>query len=304
MLGTFLALLSSVCMASRELLSKRISADASGTVSAFATFLFALPFYLVLWTALLFCGVESARVESGFWFWIVCRALSDVGAEWSKMVAISYGELSLVSCVLALTPVIVLVLSPIITGDPITGYHIVGLLIVVSGSLLAVYRLPSERVLESVVNSTTTGVTEGKRQRAISFALLSSCFFALNNCFDRVAVQTATPVFSGMMMTVLSGLVLAPIALRQGGGRDSLNRAARPFLWRGCFEVFYMALRLSALVTLTLPVVIGFQRFALILTIIGGRVFFGERQTGRRLIAAVIIVTGTMILLYGELLSV
>lgn len=90
----------SVCMASRELLSKRISADASGTVSAFATFLFALPFYLVLWTALLFCGVESARVESGFWFWIVCRALSDVGAEWSKMVAISYGELSLVSCVL------------------------------------------------------------------------------------------------------------------------------------------------------------------------------------------------------------
>lgn len=115
-------------------------------------------------------------------------------------------------------------------------------------SLLAVYRLPSERVLEIGGKFNNHRCDRGKRQRAISFALLSSCFFALNNCFDRVAVQTATPVFSGMMMTVLSGLVLAPIALRQGGGRDSLNRAARPFSFCGGPQVFYMALRLSALV--------------------------------------------------------
>ena len=266
MFGVLLGVLSTSCMAARELLSKHLAAHATGTASAFATFLFALPWYLVIWVVLRQTGFEGAPLRPEFWFWVVLRSSSDVGAEWCKMLAISRGEISLVSCVLALTPAVLLLLSPALTGDPLSLLGACGLLVVVAGSVFAVYR-PGKMG--------GTGKDSSPRA-AIGFALASTVFFALNNCFDRLTVESAPPVFSGMVMTLFSGLVLAPFALRRPSDRSDLRTASRVFLLRGLFEVLFMSLRLSALVVLSAPVMAGIQRLALLLTILGAGYFSGS----------------------------
>lgn len=285
-----MGVLSTSCMAARELLSKHLAAHATGTASAFATFLFALPWYLVIWFALRWAGFEQAAVLPGFWFWVILRSTSDVGAEWCKMLAISRGDISLVSCVLALTPAVLVLLSPAITGDPLSTLGAAGLFVVVGGSIFAVYR-PGK------MGQLSDGTSP---KAAIGFGLASTMFFALNNCFDRLTVESAPPVFSGMVMTLFSGAVLAPIALRGAKNRSDLRGAARVFLLRGLFEVLFMSLRLSAMVVISAPVMAAIQRLALLLTILGGRVFFGELDTGRRLTGGLIVLVGTAIILYGE----
>ncbi|MBY0524556.1 MAG: DMT family transporter [Gemmataceae bacterium] len=114
--------------------------------------------------------------------------------------------------------------------------------------------------------------------------------------FDRLAVQEGTPVFAGFTMTLLSAAFLVPFVAFRGDRREAL-RAHCGGLWlRGFLEVTFMVCKLTALQYWSAPYVVGIQRFSLVLSIIGGRVFFRESDFGRRLAAGALIVGGVLLI--------
>ena len=290
MFGILLGVLSTTCMAARELLSKHLAAHVSGTASAFATFLFALPWYLVVWLGLRAIGFEHGPVAAGFWIWVTLRSLSDVGAEWCKMSAISTGEISLVSCVLALTPVVILLLSPVITGDPISRLAVLGTGVVVSGSIGALWR-PGQPLASS---------DAAQSRSAVLFGLASAGFFGLNNCFDRLSVQTASPLLSGCLMTLLAGVFLLPTVIRKKGAALELAAHKKPFFIRGGFEISFMVTKLYALQYLQGPEVSAILRLTLLFSVIGGRVMFKELNFVRKTIGALLTILGVAIIVLSH----
>jgi len=198
------------------------------------------------------------------------------------MHAFAHGDISVVGLFFSISPLFLLITAPLITEDTTSLEGILAVIAVVGGSMLVIYR-PSQ-----------TGWAAQKK--GILLALAASFFFSLNTCFDRLAVQHGTPVFAGFTMTLLSAAFLAPFILLRRERVDSL-RHHRAGLWlRGFLEIAFMVGKLYALQFLQPAYVTGILRLSLVFSIIGGRVFFGETDTVRRLLAAALIIGGVLVI--------
>jgi drug/metabolite transporter (DMT)-like permease len=285
-MGFVVALLSAMSSTAKDIVSKTVASKVHADVSTFASFTFALPFYLLILAIASLCGGEPLAYSGSFLMLVLARSITDVFAEGLKMKAFAAGDISLVSSFLALSPLILALLSPYVTGDKVTVYDGVALILIVTGSLLAVRR-----------DARTGAVFQG---RAIVLAFLASFAFALNSCFDRLAVVSSGALVSGFAMTLLAALFCLPLVLRQRGAFAELKNYHRPFLLRGALETLFMVTKLLALTTLEAHVVLGITRASHIFSVLSGRLFFGERDTGRRMLAAVFVYLGLMVLIMSR----
>jgi drug/metabolite transporter (DMT)-like permease len=285
MIGVTAALLSAVCATAKDIVSKKVAPEVSGRVSALASFLFAVPYYLVLLSTLYLLGFETFAVHGAFFTWVILRALSDTAAEWLKMEAIAVSDLSFIACFLALSPVFLIFTSPFLTGDPIGWSEVGALLLVVAGTIIVAWK-PGESLARA-------------DRRGMLLGTGAAFFFSLNTCFDRLAVQTASPTLSGFAVTLAAGLILLPTVRQTPSVTPDLWRLRHPFLLRGFLELSFMVAKLTALVYLTAPTVMALQRISLVLSVIGGHTLFHERDFRRRLVGATLVLGGVVLLLSG-----
>jgi hypothetical protein len=87
--------------------------------STFASFAFALPFYIAALAVLGWLGVEGFERSLPFLVLILLRSITDTFAEGMKMYAFAHGDISIVATFFSLSPLLLLVTSPLITGDPL-----------------------------------------------------------------------------------------------------------------------------------------------------------------------------------------
>jgi len=277
-MGVLLGLCSAILMSAKDIVSKSVSVGADGRTSTLASFAFALPFYLLLLGVLWLCGLESFAISGPFLVYVVMRATTDSFAEWLKMEAFSHGDLSLVSCVFALSPVLLLLLSPLLTGDHVSWRGVGCVLLVAGGTVLLLYRADAPR--------------PANEWRAILLAVAGSFAFALNGILDRLAVQQASPALSGFAMTLCSAVLIAPAVLPSSLRRQTLVTHAHAFTLRGALEVPFMVAKLWALQYLAAPYVAALQRASMLINVVAGRVLFREERFLQRLVAACLMLLG------------
>ena len=207
-MGLLLSFLSSLLAAAKDLVSKRLASRLDGTVSTFASFAFALPYYGVVLAVLFLLELETLELSLAFLGLVFLRSITDTFAEILKMYALSYGDISLVASFFSLSPLFLLITSPLITGDEVSEFGLAAVGLIVVGSLLMVYR--------------SAPGNWGAQKKGILLALGASVFFSLNSCFDRLAVKQGTPVMAGFAMTLLSALFLLPLVLMRRERREAL----------------------------------------------------------------------------------
>ena len=280
-MGILLALVGAFLNSAKDLFSKRLAALIDGDTSTFTSFAYAIPLYCILLLAAYLAGFETFAITGNFFLFILLRAVCDCGTEWTRMHAFAKGDISLVAPYMSLAPLFLLVLSPLITGDVPSAVGVFAVLLSFAGGLL------------NVVGRSRVHLDADQR-KAILLALCTSFCFALNICFDRLAVQTASPLFSGFMMTLLCAIFFLPLMWGRAERWGSLPGAARPLTYRAVLEVLFMITKLSALQYLQAPYVSALGRVALILSIVGGRVVFKEEDFVKRLISGLLIAAGAV----------
>src|SRR5438874_2149333 len=103
-MGIFAVFLSTVFMTSKDILSKKLAVRIDGTASTFASFAFAIPFYLIVLAGLWLLGHDIFTFSATFWLLVLFRALTDVFAEGMKMYSFAHGDISLVTIVFSFSP--------------------------------------------------------------------------------------------------------------------------------------------------------------------------------------------------------
>src|SRR5271167_3489051 len=139
-MGLLASLLSAVFGSAKDVVSKRLSFHLHGTVSTFASFAFALPYYLLVLAVLFVVEQETFTWSLPFLGLLLLRSLTDTVAEWMKMHAFAHGDLSLVACFFSLSPLFLLFTSPLLTPDRLSVEEVLAVVLVVGGSLVLVYR--------------------------------------------------------------------------------------------------------------------------------------------------------------------
>ncbi|GIW80031.1 MAG: hypothetical protein KatS3mg105_1838 [Gemmatales bacterium] len=286
-MGLFFSFLSAVLSSSKDLVSKRLAFRLDSTASTYASFAYALPFYMIALIAMSLFGWETVTLSASFWLLVLLRSITDTMAEWLKMHAFEHGDISIVASFFSLSPLFLLITSPLITGDQLAPLGALALVIVVIGSLLLVYR--------------PTSHGWRRQKKAIFLAIAAAIFFSLNSCFDRLAVQEGNPVFAGFTMTLLSALFLFPLIIRSRPRLESLRAQRTGLLIRAVLEFTFMSSKLIALQYLTATDVVGIQRLALVFSIVGGYVFFKEEDLPRRLSAGILILAGVFLITWLQL---
>ena len=281
-MGVIAALISACTSTAKDLVSKLVSGRVHPDVSTFASFAYALPYYFIIMIGMSLWGDESLSLSRTFLMLVVLRGLSDVCAEGCKMRAFAHGDVSLVSGLLSLAPLVLTIISPLITGDPVYPREYLAIGCIVAGSILLVRRdKASGKVAQPV---------------AILYALGGSLAFALNTCFDRLAVGHGGPVLSAFSMTLCAALLTLPVLLQRPGAMTELRTNTPQFLLRGLFETVFMVAKMFALVTLSAHVVVGLTRMSMLLTVIVGGVMFQEGDRARRIIGSAIMYGGLLLL--------
>lgn len=283
-MGVIAALISACTSTAKDLVSKAVASKVHPDISTFASFLFALPFYGLIFVALYLSGEEGAALSRTFLTLVLMRGISDVFAEGCKMRAFEKGDVSLVSGLLSLSPLILTVISPFITGDAVRGSEAVGIVLIVFGGLILVRR---DRITGKVVQPV-----------AIGYALGGSIAFALNSALDRLAVGQAGAVTSAFSVTLCAALLTLPALFRVPSGRADLASNSGAFFARGFFETVFMVAKMAALTTLPAHVVVGIMRMSMIFTVVAGGAWFHEKDRGRRVIASLIMYVGLVFLLW------
>jgi drug/metabolite transporter (DMT)-like permease len=285
-MGLLAALLGAGFSSAKDLVSKRVAGRLDGTTSTFASFCFALPYYVLVLAALVLARRERLEVSLPFLLLVLLRSVTDSFAEGMKMHAFTHGDISLVASFFSLSPLFLLITSPLITGDRPSWLGAVAVLLVVAGSVLMVWG--------------PQGSKRPAQTKGVLLALGAAVFFSLNSCFDRLAVQKGTPVFAGFSMTLLSALLLLPFVVTRRDRVRALGVHRWDFALRGLLEIAFMTSKLYALQYLQAPYVVGVQRLALILSIVGGRVFFREQEFTRRLAAGACILAGVLLIAVAQ----
>ena len=281
-MGLLFALNSALFATIKDTISKRLASKVSGTVSTIASFLYALPFYLLALGVATYYNYETWVVTEAFLALVVLRALTDCAAEWLKMSSLAHGELSLIAAFYSLSPIFLLITSPIITGDPLTLNDVIGVAMVTLGSLVFMY---------------TRGRSGSINYKGIVLALGSSIFFSLNSCFDRLAVLQSGPLISGFAMTLLSGIILIPFCKEPL--LPNFKRENKLFFSRGLMETIFMVSKLIAIGYIPAPQVVAIMRLSVLLSVISGKVVFNEQNFLQRLLGSLLIIAGVSLIAYG-----
>lgn len=109
-MGVIVALLCACTSTAKDIVSKAVAAKVHPDTSTVASFLFALPFYGLIFLGLLLVEGEDVSLSRTFLLLVLLRGISDVFAEGCKMRALNVGDVSLVSGLLALSPLILTVI--------------------------------------------------------------------------------------------------------------------------------------------------------------------------------------------------
>jgi len=281
-MGLLAALLGAFFAASKDLVSKRLASRLDGTASTFSSYAFAIPYYVVALAILCLLGREKLTFTLTFLTVAFLRSFVDTLAEGMKMYAFALGDISLVATFFSLSPLLLLIAMPLITGDPLSVPGVIAVVLITGGSLLLVYR-PSSKSWVA-------------QKKGIFLALGACVFFTLNSCFDRLAVKEGEPFFTGFSMTMLSALFVMPLVMFRRDRWQAMH-GEQPGLWiRGLLEISFMVSKLYASQYLTPTDVVVVLRLSLLWSIIGGRVFFKEEDFGRRLAAGICIVGGVLLI--------
>lgn len=276
MIGVLAALVASVFAASKDLCSKALSTRITPTLSAIYSFTFALPFYGVALAILVALDIPILDLGAAFYLYVLLRALSDIGTEWFRMLAMKHGDVSLVTGFISLSPLFLLISSPLITGDIPTLWGALGVVITTVGVF--------------VLAGKTLHLAQARL--GILFGIASAFFMSLNSCFDRLATLQAHPVVSGFWMTLAAGVLLFILSSSKARVTPSTGTPWKLLLTRGILEFLFMSTKLWALQYLQAPYVAALTKVALLITILGGGVVFGEKDLPRRIFGGVIIVAG------------
>src|SRR5260370_16753402 len=111
-MGFFAAILSAVFSSSKDLLSKRLALRMDGTTSTFASFAFALPFYIVALAILYWLSLERFERSVPFLVLILLRSVTDTFAEGINIHASPHAHTSLSPTPFPPPPFLLLFLSP------------------------------------------------------------------------------------------------------------------------------------------------------------------------------------------------
>ncbi len=232
----------------------------------------------------------AALTRPGFSTLLAWSSALNIIAYFFYIRAFRLSDASLVAPLVLLTPVLMLVTSPLMTGEQAPPMGVIGVVLTVAGvGLLDANRATGGDKITSRFNFSVFARDPGARLMIATAAIWS---FTAN--LDKLGVRASTPLIWIASLTLVIACFAVAYWLAAPRGEARLF-SVRYALLAGAAMAFGNAVQMWALTILFTPYVIAIKRLSALFTVLAsGRVL--KEETGGRLLGAAVMRAGAVMI--------
>lgn len=249
---------------------------------------FNLPIAFVL---LLFLG-GIPKVTPNFYLYMGVSAILDTIAFVSSFLAISKSPISIVSPISSFSPVFTTLIAAITINEVPTPLKLVGILIVVFGA----YLLNALDIKQGIIAPFKSLFSN----KGVLLSLFSYLIWAVTPIFQKKAIFETTPqipLFASLFGMFLVFLFLTPFALIKTVKHiKEIRLNVKWFILNGIGAAFAQAAAFTAFSLVFVAYASSVFRLSTLFIIILGGVFLKEERIKERLLGAVVMLIGTLLI--------
>lgn len=287
MMGFALGVASALCWAGLDVVRKALVLKASPTALVVFLLVGQVPF-LALWA----WWDGTWVLEAAYWPFSIASMTMNALANVFFMRSVQLSPLSRTVPFLALTPVFSALVAMPLLGELPNPVHWAGIVLVVVGALV----LNSDR--------STSWWRSLALEKGGPFMIAVAALWAVSTAFDKRALPHASPASHAFILASGGAILLVSWVLmrRTHAELGAVFRAPKSLLAAMLgFAIAALALQLLALQLLWVAVLETLKRaFGVLGSVLLGRAFFLEPITGRKLVAAGLMVVGTTMLAFAR----
>ncbi len=299
LLALLAALNAAICQTATDLGTKAATREADDrtilvaqwVLSALLLILVTLFFYPDLFAAPV--AVWPTLVRPGFWPLLFWDSVINIVAYLLYIRAFRLADASLVAPLVLLTPVLMLITSPIMLGEHTPPLGMAGVLFTVLGIGLLDTGEANPTGGRRRLNFMVFIRDPGARAMIVTAALWS-----IGANIDKLGVQTSSPLI--WIASVTSCIALFALVYWLAGPRHPVTaHALRYAFFAGATMSFGNTLQMWALTVLFAPYVIAIKRISALFTVLAsGRLL--QEETGGRLLGASVMLVGAIMIALGR----
>jgi drug/metabolite transporter (DMT)-like permease len=220
---------------------------------------------------------------------IVIGGVLNVVAYTLYVKAIRLADLSLISPLSTLTPLFLLITSPLIVREVPTLWDGVGVFLIVIGSYVLNLKSSSEGFfapLRSIFHN------KGTRMMVVV-----AFIWSITSTFDKVGVMNSSPIFWAIVLFAFIGLGILPLVLLKSKDPiQGIRTHWKLLLAAGLANGIGVGCQMVAVGMVAVTQVIAVKRLSALISVVFGYFLFGEKGIRERLLGAAIMVSGVVVM--------
>ncbi|MEM9217740.1 MAG: EamA family transporter [Cyanobacteria bacterium P01_F01_bin.150] len=285
------AVLTAVFDSLKNLVSKRGLLSTDEYVVAWASRFFALPLLIPV----LFL-IEQPTLGDRFWLLLPLITTIQVVANILYFRAIKVADLSLTIPMLALTPLFLIVVSPVIINEVLQPLDILGVVLITVGTYWLNLK-PMDSKYKPAWQGYLAPIQGLWQHQGTRIMLLVSFFWSLLSTLNKAGIQQSSPLFWPLANSICLAIALCLIMLLKSRDIPKQLRLNWPsLLLVGLFQGLVLLCFMKALSLTLVARAVGVKRLSILFSILIGYWFFQEKGTCQRFMAASIMLLGVMVM--------
>lgn len=284
MLGFLFAFLTAFFESVKDVFSKKSLKDFDEYVIAWA-----LHFFVLVFVAPLLLVVEIPEIGSRFWEALIITAILDALVAIIYMKAIKASDLSITIPMITFTPLFLLITAPLIVGEFPSTIGTVGISLIVFGAYFM--------KITEMHNGLIAPFHALLKERGPKLMLVAAFIWSITSSYDKVGVLNSSPIFWIVAINGFISLLLFPIAFFKSKEQLlAVPRKLRVLAPIGFLGALALVFQMTALKLTLVAYVISIKRAGVIFGVLFGHFIFKERGVKERLLGAIIMVLGVVLI--------
>jgi drug/metabolite transporter (DMT)-like permease len=236
--------------------------------------------------------VGIPKLGPNFGMAIVIGGLLNVVAYTLYVKAIRLADLSLTSPLSTLTPLFLLITSPLIVREVPTLWDGVGVFLIVIGSYVL--------NLQSSANGFFAPLRSIFRNKGTRMMVVVAFIWSITSTFDKVGVMNSSPIFWAIVLFAFIGLGILPLVLLKSDNPiQGIRTHWKLLLAAGLANGIGVGCQMVAVGMVAVTQVIAVKRLSALISVGFGYFVFGEKGIRERLLGAAIMVSGVVVMAIG-----